>query len=40
MGSGILYIHGRAMDLAPILILDLKRLGDLLDNKEITPEMF
>lgn len=33
LGSGILYIHGRAMDLAPILILDLINLGDLLDKK-------
>lgn len=40
LGTGILYIHGRAMDLAPILILDLIKLGDLLDANQITPEMF
>ena len=28
------------MDLAPILILDLIKLGDLLDANQITPEMF
>jgi hypothetical protein len=40
MSSGILYIHGRAKNFAPIMVLDLVNLGDMLEKKEIDPPMF
>lgn len=40
MNKGLLYIHGRAMDNTPILIMDFVKLEEMIDNKEITPEIF
>lgn len=40
MGYGIMYLHGRSKDYAPILILDMKRLQDLLTAELITHVNF
>ena len=35
-----MYIHGRTKDLSPILVLDWKKLAELLKNKEIDNFVF
>ena len=36
----MLYIHGRAMDFSPLLVMNLGMLANLLDKKEVDPPMF
>lgn len=40
LNKGILYIHGRSKDFYPIIVLDFKRLSEMLKNKEIDEGVF
>lgn len=40
LNKGILYIHGRSKDLFPIIILDFKRLSEMLQKNEINEGIF
>ena len=37
---GVLYIHGRAKDLSPILIINFKAIGEAMDDDDIDPDSF
>lgn len=36
----MIYIHGRALDYSPLLMMNLGMLADKLEKKEIDPPMF
>ena len=38
--QGFLYIHGRAKDMSPIVMMDIIKLQELLDKKQIDPPTF
>jgi hypothetical protein len=38
--NGIMYIHGRTKDLHPIIVLDIKNLGALIEQDKIDVEAF
>jgi hypothetical protein len=40
MNKGLLYIHGRAMDNTPILVMDFIKLEEMIDKNEIDPESY
>ena len=40
LNSGILYLHGRTIDMSPILVLDFIKLADLLNKKLINDGNF
>jgi hypothetical protein len=40
LNSGILYLHGRTMDMSPILVLDFIKLAELLNKKLINDGNF
>lgn len=40
MNKGLLYIHGRCMDMTPIIILDFIKLEEMIDNNEIDPPTY
>jgi len=40
LNSGILYLHGRAIDQSPIMILDFKNLSRLLKEKKVDNYIF
>jgi hypothetical protein len=40
MEKGLLYIHGRSMDMSPIIILDFVKLEEMIDAKAIDPPMY
>ena len=40
LNKGLFYVHGRTRDLSPIIVLDLKRLKEFLDNKELDNKLY
>ena len=37
---GVLYVHGRTKDLSPIIVCNMQKLGECMDDGLITPEDF
>jgi hypothetical protein len=40
MNKGLLYIHGRCMDMTPIIVLDFIKLEEMIENNEIDPPTY
>jgi hypothetical protein len=40
LNKGLLYIHGRCMDMTPIVILDFIKLEEMIDSGEIDPPTY